>query len=262
MRSGTDQLLFTQTSTQTPGQSAACSPRRRSVSIRSVIGPGGGWWYHEIINLGPPRLPHPSRPPGSCLPDQGPHLLGEDASRWWMMFLLLAVRTSSSPHTVLLPPSSSRFRAGKQTAPHRRHVQVLRTEPPLRSPPPPRWEQQQKMETQRKEPLVPAAACSVKDWRRPCYTIAPRLCLSDWRVLLLSPFSDPLSGRPTASRRAASRWTLWVRKVPEVRHPGFQNKIRQAANIDSWPDKCSGCYSRSSLLYLYEVHEVVRYGQQ
>ena len=30
-----------------------------------------------------------------------------------------------------------------------------------------------KMETQRKEPLVPAAACGVKDWRRPCYTIAP-----------------------------------------------------------------------------------------
>lgn len=122
-------LLFIQmkTNKRAPDQFVSYSPRWRSLSIKSVIGPGGGWWYHKIINLGPPRLPHHCCPSGSFLTDPLSTVKTAAPAYFDVSFLpsevdnvaLAAVCTPSTqrPPPAVLRPLSGRGNKRSLTAP-------------------------------------------------------------------------------------------------------------------------------------------------
>lgn len=187
-----------------PRSVCSYSPRWCFLSIKSVIGPGGGWWYHKIINLGPPRLPHHCCPSRSVLTD--PLSTVQTAAPAYLDFSLrrggccsrFSVRapTTQRPPPAVRKPLSGRGNKRSLTAP------TCAGPPPAADEPSPavplrlylrgeRRRRRRKYKNKRNQWLLRAAAWS-EETVGPCYTIAPRLCLTDWRVLLLSPLSDPV----------------------------------------------------------------------
>lgn len=159
--------------------------------MRSVIGPGGGWWYHKIINLGPPRLPHHCCPRSFWTDPLSTVKIGRTCfSVVFCCFFTLCVMilVYNPPRSLLLPPSSNRIRAGKQTVPHR--ADMCRSAPP--AAPSPAAPLRLYLRREKAEINPPRSADLGGNTKGPCYTRAPRLCLSDGRVLLPSPSSVPV----------------------------------------------------------------------